>query len=241
MLTEIIIRTLISVINQFTKNDLNAYIEKFPKEIGEKIGEAIKGNIAPLKSWLQENSGNIKILTSELFKKNTTTEIAVIDNKISEMETIVKVILNDIELLKKPILVKEFFGNTKYFSLWILNGYFDNSYSLEKSKINFNYQFEVYLFENESKQYNRLYKSIKQNKLITKKQLKRGIKVQSITPLDVIVENKHLIGKMLKKWKKIPLNFSVSSYLNMLAEIDEFNSLMSSKTSLWDKVKNLFS
>ena len=139
-LIEIVIRMFISVLNQFTKADLNHFIEQFPKEVGEKIGQATKGNLEPIKKWLSDNTSNLSFFISALGKKKISTELSLPDKNLDEIENLINAVLDAINSIKKPLILREIFGNIHYFSLGEIDGYITNAYSkngfsIKRSKI----------------------------------------------------------------------------------------------------------
>lgn len=240
MLIELLIRILANIANQFTEKDIVEFINRFPKEIGEKIGQAIKGNVGPIKSWLQESSKNVSTLSLELIKNEKSNQQIKIDGNLLKMEEIVKVVLKSIELTEKPVLIKEFFGNTNYISLWQVNGYIHDAYSIEGKDIYPNFQFEIFLFDNNRDEYDKLIKKIRNGQGLSNNDYKKGLKVSSISPKKSSINNKHWLGKVFQKNKKIEQNLNLSSFLNMLNDIEEHNSLLMDPQNFWDKVKNVF-
>jgi hypothetical protein len=237
MLIELLIRILLSIANQFTEKDLVKFVNRFPKEVGEKIGQAIQGNVSPIKSWLQESSKNVSTLSLELIKKDKEISF---DGDLLKMEEIVKVVLTSIELTKKPVLIKEFFGNTNYISLWQVSGYIHDAYHISGNKIHPNFQFEIFVFPNEGDVYNRLLKKIRKGQGLSNRDYQNGFKVSSVSPNISLINNKHWLGKIFKKSKKIEQNLNLSSFFNMLNDVEEHNSLLMESQNFWDKVKNVF-
>jgi len=236
LLIELVIRIFISVLNQFTKKDLTGFIEEFPKEVGSKIGQAAKGNFEPIKNWLSENTSNLRLFINVLSKKKVATEISVEDEKMVQIENLIKVILESIDLIKKPILLKEIFGNINYFSLWEIDGYTNNAYSKTNFEITPNSHFRIYLIESNIANYERLLKLITKSQPIPKSILKKSFKIKTITENQVVTDS----NKWFKKNKSISLNFSADSYLNQLADIENNIENSSTKTTLWDKIKQVF-
>ncbi len=236
LLIELVIRIFISVLNQFTKKDLNAFIEEFPKEVGSKIGQAAKGNFEPIKIWLSENTSNLKMFINVLSSKKVTTELSTPDKKMEQIENLIKVILESIDLIKKPILLKEIFGNINYYSLWEIDGYTNNAFSLSNFEITPNSHFHIHLIDAKNVNFEKLLRLISKSQPIPKKLLNKSFKIKTISEDQVIAES----NKWLKRKKIITLNFSADSYLNQLADIENNIENSSTKTTFLGRIKKLF-
>ena len=237
MLIELIIRIFISIVNQFTKNDLNAFIEKFPKEIGEKIGLAIKGNLKPLKDWLIESPTNVKEFYKNLIQEKRTQLSVEVDTKLLQIEELVNVILTSIEEFKSPLLIREFYGNVDYFSLWEVRGYSNLAYTTKTDSLKPNFNFKIYLFPSDSALFSKLFSKIKKGIQLEKKDYKKGLEVLSISKDFVYVSNNNFVKKWFIKRKRIPLNVNEDSLINCIADIEEFHESINYSPNFLEKVE----
>ncbi|MGB1040167.1 MAG: hypothetical protein ACPGVD_04785 [Flavobacteriales bacterium] len=236
LLIEIVLRIFISVANQFTKKDLNEFVEQFPKDVGEKIGQAVKGNLNPISNWLSESTSNLKFFVTALSNRNSTKELSAQDEGLEQIESLIKAVLKSIDLIKKPILLKEIFGNINYYSLWLIDGYTNNAYSKTNFEITPNSHFHIYLIEAKNVNYEKILRLISKSQPIPKKILKKSLNIKRIETNQVVT----LTNNWFKRKKNISTNFSIDSYLNLLADIEKNIEISSTKTTLWKKFKNLF-
>lgn len=239
-LIEIVLRIFVSVINQFTKQDLNEFVEQFPKEVGKKIGEAAKGNLEPIKKWLSESTSNLTFFLSALSKKKVKQELILPDTRLDKMTELIEAILKAIDLIKKPILLKEIFGNTNYYSYWQIEGYTNNAFKKTSTEITPNTHFTVLLIDSKMTEYDRLVKYLSNTHQLPKRLLKKSIQVKSLQAEEVFTTSNKIWNKWINKSEKIPLNFSMESYLNQLADIERNIELNKNPTSFWSKIKTLF-
>ena len=239
LIIEIVIRILVSALNQFTSKDLNEFIEQFPKEVGRKIGEAAKGNIEPIKKWLSENTSNLKLFISILGKRKVKNELILPDDRLEKIKELIDAILESINLIKKPILLKEVFGNVKYYSLWEIEGYTNNAYNLSNQEIIPSTHFTISLIESDKIDYDRLMKYVSKTQNIPKRIAKKSLKVISISANEVKTDSNRIWNKWINKKERITLNFSLDSYLNLLGDIEKNIELSKKEKNLWGKIKGL--
>lgn len=236
LLIELVLRIFISALNQFTKQDLNEFIDQFPKEVGRKIGEAAKGNLEPITTWLSESTSNLHLFISALTLKKGSRELTLQDKKMDLFENLIKAVLEGIDSIKKPLVLKEFFGNINYYSLWQIEGYTHNAFSKTSVDLIPNTHFHIYLIEPNKVTYKKLLRLISNSHPIPKKVLKKSLRVKKIEPTQVTVAT----NKWIKRKKTIPLNFSTDSYLSLLADIQHNIERSTNPTTWWEKFKNLF-
>lgn len=237
-LIEIALRIFINVLNQFTKQDLNEFVEQFPKEVGQKIGEAVKGNLAPIKSWLGESTANLTFFISAMNKKKVKNELLRTDDRLNEISELIDAILKGIQLIKKPILIKEIFGNTNYYSFWQVEGYIQNAYNKTALEITPNHHFTVLLINSKEANYERLTKYISNTQHLPKRLIKKSQEVKAIHPATIITSSNKIWNKWINKTESIPLNFSMESYLNQLVDIEKNIELTIKKKSFIEKIKS---
>lgn len=239
-LIEIVLRIFVNVINQFTKQDLNDFIEQFPKDVGEKIGEAVKGNLTPIKNWLSESTSNLTLFLTAFTKKKLKYELTLPDNRINEISELINAVLKGIEIIKKPILLKETLGNTNYYSLWSIEGYINNAYNKSSLEITPNSHFSIILIEAKKADYDKLMRYVSNTSQIPKRLLKKSLIVKSIHAEEVRTSSNKIWNKWINKNEKIAINFSVDSYLNQLSDIEKNIELTIEPKSFWKRVKSFF-
>lgn len=237
---EIVMRIFVSVLNQFTKQDLNEFIEQFPKDVGEKIGEAVKGNLAPIKSWLSESTANLTLFLSAFTNKKLKNELILPDNRIEKIAELIDAVLKGINLIKKPILVREIMGNTNFYSLWTIEGYTHNAYTKTSLEITPNSHFSIILIDAKKADYDKLIQYVANTRQLPKRLLKKSLVVKSIHAEEVHTSSNKLWNKWINKNEKIATNFSLDSYLNQLSDIEKNIELTLEPKSFWKKVKSFF-
>lgn len=118
MLTDILIKLIISILNQFTEKDLEELIAQYPKDMGAILGQLIQGNPQPLMDFLNKSrSETRKFLTKVLSIRNAKQK----QDKallINNYEEIIALVQESSEKIERPLLVKNFFGNKEWFSYW---------------------------------------------------------------------------------------------------------------------------
>jgi|GEM_PF-6116285 len=118
MLTDILIKLIISILNQFTEKDLEKLIAQYPKDMGAILGQLIQGNPQPLMDFLNKSRSETRSFLTKVLSIRNAKQPQGKAQILNNYEEIIELIQESSEKIERPLLVKNFFGNKEWFSYW---------------------------------------------------------------------------------------------------------------------------